>query len=198
MEIILIRHGQTKGNVEKRFAGFTDSPLTDKGRSDSLKRVQKTIEALEKKEKKITHIYSSPLSRAKFMAENFSKELNLSINFSEDIKEMNFGILENMSFNEVLAKYPKEVDEIYKNDEFQIPEGESFLEFKDRIDNFLNNLIEKHDEESNIVVICHGGVIQTALTLILGIEHKKRWNFKVQNTGFVSFEVIDGFKYINV
>ncbi len=83
-----IRHGQTDWNVEGRFQGSQDIPLNDEGIGQAH-RAKTLLENLP-----ITHIYSSPLIRARATADIANSVLNLDITEISGLQECGFGVLE--------------------------------------------------------------------------------------------------------
>lgn len=83
-----IRHGQTDWNVEGRFQGNMDIPLNETGIAQA--HAAKSILA----NLPITHIYSSPLQRARVTADIANEALGLGITDISDLMEVNFGVME--------------------------------------------------------------------------------------------------------
>ncbi|MBQ8250012.1 MAG: histidine phosphatase family protein [Clostridia bacterium] len=97
--MIFVRHGQSLGNLERRFYGQTDGPLTDLGREQA----GKTAEYL-----KDTHIdaaYSSDLSRAYETGKIIAAPHNIEVTPCAGLREIFAGDWENLLFTELLEKY---------------------------------------------------------------------------------------------
>ena len=101
----IFRHGQTDWNAQKRMQGLRDMPLNQKGKDQAYN----LIPFLEKE--KVNIIYSSPLKRAKETAEIASNK-KIPIQYSDKLKERDFGILEGKTQPEVRHEYkiPAEMD----------------------------------------------------------------------------------------
>ena len=80
MNIYLVRHGQSEGNLKKFHQG-ADVPLSKNG------KVQAKILAQRFKKIPVDSIYSSPYIRAKQTAEFISKELKLPIEYWDILRE---------------------------------------------------------------------------------------------------------------
>ncbi|MCF6304114.1 MAG: histidine phosphatase family protein [Rhodobacteraceae bacterium] len=83
-----IRHGQTDWNLEKRYQGSKDIPLNEAG----IAQAHSAVDSL--KNCGITHIFSSPLVRARATADILNKDLNLPLTEIVGLQECNFGVLE--------------------------------------------------------------------------------------------------------
>ena len=104
MRIILIRHGQSTGNTERRFQGQSKDPrfhLTELGKQQARKLKQRFIN----ENIAPTHIYSSPLKRVKETAEIIADGTNIAIQYSDDLQEYlrKNGLVKVLKFPGVIA-----------------------------------------------------------------------------------------------
>lgn len=163
--IILIRHGETEFNFNKRYCGFLNVPLSQRGK----KQAQCLYKRLKKI--KIHKIYSSDRIRAIQTAEIVFKKTRIEKN--PGLREIHFGCFEGLTYEEIMQKYPV----VYKKwlkDPFsvKIPKGEHLRDFKKRITGTLNKIISGNPNKT-IALVCHGGVISILITSIL--KTKKFW-----------------------
>ena len=103
-KLILIRHGQTDMNKDGIYYGRMDVPINDTGR----KQAEKTREILKEFNLDYDKIYSSTMKRAKATAQIVNYK-NLEIEESSLIREMDFGIFEGLTYDEIVKKYPEEM-----------------------------------------------------------------------------------------
>lgn len=165
MELIFIRHGESEGNVKGHVYGHTDYPLTEKGRQ----QIPHIVEAL--KHDPITKIYTSPLLRAKAIAEGISQAYNLELVKDDRLKEINFGAYEDLSREEVMEELGERYYELIGFfDHFQIRDGEDQDDFLARVQNFLDDLLQ--GQEGCYVITAHFGVIKAALNYLMGYTKK--------------------------
>ena len=123
--LILIRHGETDYNAEKKYYGFSDPPLNDIG-TWQAERLHERL-----KTEKIDQVYSSDLKRARHTAGIVFK--NNEIKIYSDLREMNFGIFEGLQHYEIMEKYSQIYTNWIKNPlNIKIPKGEAFKSFKKR------------------------------------------------------------------
>src|SRR5205085_8758275 len=92
--VLLIRHGQSRGNAEGRFGGHTPTPLSELGRAQAAA----TAGALAAEN--VTAIYSSDLLRAVQTAEPLARETGLSIEQTDAFRERSVGLMEGLTFEE--------------------------------------------------------------------------------------------------
>ena len=124
VKIIIIRHGQSLGNMNRIFLGHTDLDLSDLGYRQALA----TAEYL--KDENLDEIHSSDLIRAFNTALPHGKMRNLPIISNKNLREAYVGEWENMNVDDILAKWGREVFvDQWKNNFgcFTFPGGESII-----------------------------------------------------------------------
>jgi len=171
--LILIRHGETDYNVEKKYYGFSNPPLNDIG----TWQAERLYERL--KIDKINTVYSSDLKRAYHTAKIAFK--NQKITVAQDLRELNFGIFEGLTHQQIMKKHSK----IYKNwirkpFAVEIPKGETLINFKKRVLKILKFIISKNTGQTT-AVITHGGPIKIVLNDILKKSFKEFWLMKQES-----------------
>ena len=146
MELLLVRHGQTDWNVQKKVMGRCDKPLNE----DGLKQAEKTRNTLLNTD--IDLIICSPLRRAIQTAEIINKNRNIPIIYDEEIIERDFGEFEGMKTQDFdFHGYW----DYYKNERYK--SAENIQEFFKRIYDFLDNVSKKYSDK-NVLIVTHGGV----------------------------------------
>jgi 2,3-bisphosphoglycerate-dependent phosphoglycerate mutase len=106
-KLVLIRHGQSIYNAEKRFCGWTDVDLTEKGIAEAHKAGQ----SLKAHGFKFDIAYTSVLKRAIETLEIVLKEMgeaDLHVNYSWRLNERHYGALQGLKHEEMAAKYGDE------------------------------------------------------------------------------------------
>ena len=127
--VLLIRHGQSQGNAERRFGGHTATPLSLRGR----KQASATAEAL--KNDSITAIYSSDLARAVETARPLATLTRLTINTTEAFRERSVGVMEGLTFEDAAQQHPEQYAALLRRDfEHVLTGGESYRQLLDRGD----------------------------------------------------------------
>jgi broad specificity phosphatase PhoE len=154
MKILLIRHGETTGDLEDRYGGSYDDPLTENGE----RQLQNTAQQLAGKQ--INKIYSSTLIRAKQSTEIINAELKTEVEFLDGLRERDYGVLGGLTKTEAEEKYPEAV-ELHKDAANTDPEGEGQSDFTKRVLTTFQHIID--GEEDIVVVVSHGGPIKVIL-----------------------------------
>lgn len=182
-KLLMVRHGQTDMNLNKIYFGWLDPELNQIGIKQA-KNVKKIL-----KEFSYDHIYSSDLKRAKKTAQIINY-LQKDIVYDKRIRELNFGVFEGMTYEEILLKYPSQYElssKEWKTYDFEI--GESPMKLQRRAINFIESLDLKKDN----LVITHWGVINCILSWYFSKELDSYWKYSVENGGICVIEFIDGF-----
>ncbi|MEJ6950413.1 alpha-ribazole phosphatase [Natronospora cellulosivora (SeqCode)] len=190
MRLLLLRHVETKANSDKKYIGHSTSEYTAKGQKD----IAMILEFLAKED--FDKIYSSPLPRTVKLAELISKKYDRQLIVDETLKEMNFGIFEGKTYQELEKEYQNQWQKWTKDYlHYRIPEGESCMDVYQRVSLFIDNL--KSNKEEKLLIITHGGIIQTFITYLLDLEINDRWHFKISPAGMVDIEYKNDFGVIN-
>lgn len=173
MKLLLARHGQTDWNLEQRFQGQSDIPLNETGR----KQAQALAERLSAES--FNAVYSSDLQRAAETADIITQMSGYKPDLHPDarLREVNFGDWEGLTYAEIQTKYPDELaaweKDLYKT---APPNGETLEELAIRVQSMLDDLRKKHDRQ-NILIVAHGGVLQTLICLALKLPPAMYWQF---------------------
>lgn len=191
-----MRHPETEALVKKIIYGQTNSPYTEKGqRSISWVRNQLINEDIAK-------IYSSPLDRTKTLAEEIAKShAGLSPIIDERITEMSVGILEQLTLTEAQELHPTHVKPFLENfGNHKIPGSELFSEVKQRVSDFLEELVLKEESwrkeghpERPIIVVSHSMAIRAALAYLFDVELSALWHIKINPAAIIKVKYRDGF-----
>jgi probable phosphoglycerate mutase len=163
--IIAIRHGETSWNAESRIQGQRDVGLNDTGRWQA-RRVGAALAGEE-----IKAVYSSDLGRAHETAESIAAVTGIPVVRSEGLRERSFGMFEGKTFDEIHQHWPEQALHWRRRiPDWQPPEGgESLIELRQRVHTTMVGLAARHPGEQ-IVVVAHGGVLDTLYRIATGQE----------------------------
>ena len=149
--LLLVRHGLTDHNVDRRVAGYTDIDLNEEGFRQAEKLNKHLID------EKIDAVYSSDLQRAMDTARGAVSGRDIEIETCFELREMNFGEAEEMTFAELNEKYPDLARSVMNVDTgLSFPGGESFADFVKRIRIFLKTL-DKFNEDQTVLIVVSAG-----------------------------------------
>lgn len=175
-KMLLVRHGETIWNHAYRYQGHTDIELSETGRK------QAKLLAAELKNEKVKAVYSSDLKRAYETATILASPHNLPVQVTKELREINFGEWEGMTYPEIMEKYKDLAAEWYQSPgQVRLPGGENFEEVKERSYNTVLDLLQQNDP-GTIIVVAHGGTIRTIICGILDIELNHAFKISQDNT----------------
>ena len=177
MRLCLVRHGETAWNAEQRMQGHKDLPLSPEGleQAEQAGRLFIGLTAAA--------LYSSDLQRAWQTALPIAAALDLPITRLPALRERNYGRCEGMIRNEVAARYPDDATALRERmPDYVLPGGESLNQHRQRIEDCIAALAEKH-AGATIVVVTHGGVLDRIDSRATGTPIEKPRDFPIPNTG---------------
>lgn len=161
---ILVRHGESMANKTKSYAGHIDIPLSEEGFLQA-EAVSRYIE----ENFKVDAVYSSDLSRAYNTIKPFADKCNLAIEKRKELREVNVGLLQGMSFDDVEKEYPDLFIKIKeKPDLFRYPEGESYRDVAKRGLEIFKEMAKKNPGKT-VLVASHNGFLRTSLCTLTGL-----------------------------
>ena len=159
----LLRHGQTEHTPERRFSGRNDLPLSRTGRAEA------EAAAARAGELGIEVIVASPLRRTRETAEIIAAALGLSVEFDDDLMELDFGDLEGLSLDEARAKHPLAVRRFGSDVTVAAPGGESVMDVSTRVARARRRLLANHEGRS-VLVVSHVTPIKLLLAAALDVD----------------------------
>jgi probable phosphoglycerate mutase len=184
--LIVIRHGETVWNLEKRIQGHLDSDLTDRGyaQARSLARAFSTI--------RIDALYCSDLGRAVKTVAAIESATGLSATHLACLRESNLGVLQGKTREEIEEDFPDEYDLFrLREPDFVLPEGESLVQRHQRAIFCLSKLVMEHDGKV-VCAVTHGGILDSLLRHTLDISLKESRRFSISNCAINTFWITDG------
>jgi 2,3-bisphosphoglycerate-dependent phosphoglycerate mutase len=166
-KLILLRHGESQWNLENRFTGWIDVPLSDKGRREAEDAGQKL------RDYPIDLAYTSVLRRATDtldIALKTAKKNGVPIIRDEALNERHYGDLQGLNKEETAQKFGKEQVHIWRRSyDVAPPGGESLKDTAARTLPYFNRLIrEELKKGKNILIAAHGNSLRS---IVMEIEN---------------------------
>jgi broad specificity phosphatase PhoE len=161
--LVLVRHGETDWNRERRFQGHADTPLNDAGR-----RQAGELAALLRSDR-LSAVYTSPLQRAKETATIVAADLGLDAHELEELREIDVGDWQGLTIDEVRTRHPEQLDVAWRSG---WPNGETHDELAERVLPALLDLDRRHAGE-RVLGVTHAGPIRVALAAAAGLSHEE-------------------------
>ena len=194
--LILVRHGQSKFNLERRFTGFYDVELTSQGKAEA----KYAGELIKKLNIELEGYFTSNLKRASDSLDIILKILNkknIVINKAWELNERHYGGLTGLNKNDTIKKYGREQVKIwrrsfdisppqmeakhpYKNKIKSNILGESLKDTFNRVMPYFNKKIKPLIlSNKNVLIVFHGNSCRALLKEILNLSEKKIIEFEV-------------------
>ena len=172
-KLILLRHGQSQWNLENRFTGWKDVPLTDQGKKEAKKAGQ----LLKKNNVEIDVVFSSVLQRANKTAEITLKQTglehlwtgeNLNMIKNKSLNERDYGDLVGLNKKETAEKFGKEQVHIWRRSfNTPPPNGESLKNVVERVGPYYEENIQPLiNEKKNVIIVAHGNSLRATMIQI--------------------------------
>lgn len=176
-QLILIRHGETVWNQQRRMQGHSDSPLSETG----VRQAQ--LLACRLKQIAFSTLYSSDSGRAHHTARSVAEVTGHPIVLEPRLRERHFGVFEGLTGSEIEASYPADYARFKSRDQAHvIPGGESAAQFRARVSACLHEIAGRHAREL-VVVITHGLVLDVFYRAALGIPPELPRMHELVNAG---------------
>lgn len=164
VEIVLIRHGKTEGNKEKRYIGRTDQPLSEEG----IAGIKENLGRYPSVEK----VYASPMKRTRQTAELIYP--GQAPELVDGLREMDMGVFEGKNHAE-LKNRPSYILWVATRGKISVPGGESMKDFGKRtMDAFTQVLGDMQAEGiKRSAVVAHGGTIMSIVSQLADDDYYK-------------------------
>jgi len=201
--LILIRHGQSIWNLEKRFTGWVDVDLTDRGRAEA----EKAGLLIKKKNIEIQYYYSSLQLRANNTLKIIQKVLNDKKNFSRawQLNERHYGALTGLNKIEMSKKigedkvyefrrswdikpdpldkknpyHPINIETYSSMAKKDLPDTESLKDTYERVTKYFNEEIKKKLENNNVLISAHGNSIRALCKNLFNLDNNQISNLEI-------------------
>ena len=160
--LLLARHGESDWNHTKRWQGFADRPLTERGRGQA----QELADRLAGTE--LDAVYSSDLQRARETAEVVARSKGLDVGTTPDLREVDVGSWSGLTRAEAEARFPEAYARWLQGAEGW-DDGESYEQLSQRVMRAIRTIATAHDD-ARVLVVAHGGTIRAIHAAALGVD----------------------------
>jgi broad specificity phosphatase PhoE len=184
-QLLLVRHGQTRANAQRVWQGWTESSLSALG----VQQAEATARHLAATGESFDQLYSSPLERARHTAQILGGALALLPVTHKGLKEMGFGKIEGLTFEEFEASYPNVHRRWLQRGDlsFTWPDGESRAGFHRRVWRAAEEILTRH-EGQRILMVAHGGTLRVILARLFPKELGQWWTYGLGNCSLTQIE----------
>jgi broad specificity phosphatase PhoE len=169
VRILLARHGETVYNVEGRWQGQSDSPLTERGWAQARELARALAE------EQVSAVYSSDLGRAADTASAVATHHGLEVIADQRLREIHVGRWTGLDRQQIEAEWPGVLHGWATSPSTtQLPSGESIHAAQSRVLGFFADRMPEHVGQT-VVVISHGAVTQAILVNAMGRTVDDLW-----------------------
>jgi len=160
--VYLARHGESDWNVERRWQGHADRPLTDRGREQARELAARLADV------HLDAVYSSDLRRAWETADAVAEHHGLEVGQLPELREVDVGSWCGLTRDECAERFPDAFSR-WRNGGSGWDDGESYEEMGERIVAVVQRLAADHPDGA-ILVVSHGGPIRAVHAAALGVD----------------------------
>jgi alpha-ribazole phosphatase len=177
-----VRHGETEWNSLGQFQGHQDVALSEKGR----RQAECARERFAGED--IAAFYASDLRRAMETAAVIAAPHGKPVQSVPDLREIDFGFWEGLTFDQIAALYPTELAAwFWGPGTLGVPGGESFAQVQERAWAALTGIVARHPGQK-VLVVSHGGTIRALLCAALNLPSDSVWRLALDNAAISAID----------
>ena len=191
MHLYLIRHGQSYVNLEDWDGGWIDAGLTDLGQRQAAALASWLPTYLQA----IDVLYTSTMKRALETAAHLESVYGLAAIPDHRIREIGNNRIDHSPWPEEEWPEDEAWHDFWSSERPFDPvaahlQAESMMHFKTRVGGFLGDILNRHHEQT-VVVVCHGGVLDMVFDYVFNVGPWRRCETWTTNTGIVHLEYVE-------
>jgi broad specificity phosphatase PhoE len=160
--LLLARHGQSDWNAARRWQGFADRPLTDRGRAQADELATRVADI------PLDAIYSSDLQRARDTAAAVARGRGLEPRELPALREVDVGSWEGLTRDEAETRFPDGFRR-WQNGGIGWEDGETYGEMSERVLAAVRTIADRH-RGARVLIVAHGGPIRAIHAAALGLD----------------------------
>ena len=217
IKLVLVRHGQSIWNLENRFTGWTDVPLSDQG----VKEAQEAGMVLKEKGFTFDLAFTSVLKRAEDTLDYILKEMDLSdieIRHSWRLNERHYGALQGLNKDDTKKKYGEEQVKLWRRSadvrppaltkederypghdpkykdltEEELPTTENLIDTIKRVITYWNTDIKQELEQGKqVIIVAHGNSLRGLMKYLDNMSDEEVMNLEIETGNPIFYELND-------
>ncbi|HET8588105.1 MAG TPA: histidine phosphatase family protein [Nakamurella sp.] len=164
----LVRHAESRWNVERRYQGQTDSGLTD----DGIRQAAALAEALARLVPAPDLVVCSDLPRAMDTCRPYATVVGAPMTTDQALREISVGDWSGRTFDEIASEHPDTVAAVQGGADLPRGGGETFAQARSRVAGALTRTVRRlsdGDGDRTVVAVSHGGPIRVAAAAAIGV-----------------------------
>jgi broad specificity phosphatase PhoE len=183
-KLVLIRHGETEWNSDKRIQGSVDVPLSPRG----IRQAEALAETLLGDGMSFGRAYASDLDRSRTTAQILAERLDVPVLVTSPLlRELHCGAWEGRFIEDLRTNESEAYEAWIHHPDFVIPAGESIMDLHHRVELFLDEQKAALDETENVLVVAHGLLNRMVLSVLLKLDPQQSRFFQQDNTAINVF-----------
>ena len=217
IKLVLVRHGQSIWNLENRFTGWTDVPLSEQG----VKEAKEAGMILKKQGFTFDLAFTSVLKRAEDTLDYILKEMNLSnieIRHSWRLNERHYGALQGLNKDDTKKKYGEEQVKLWRRSadvrppaltkederypghdpkykdltEEELPTTENLIDTIHRVITYWNTDIKQELEQGKqVIIVAHGNSLRGLMKYLDNMSDEEVMNLEIETGNPICYELND-------
>lgn len=217
IKLVLVRHGQSIWNLENRFTGWTDVPLSEQG----VKEAKEAGMVLKEKGFTFDLAFTSVLKRAEDTLDYILKEMDLSdieIRHSWRLNERHYGALQGLNKDDTKKKYGEEQVKLWRRSadvrppaltkederypghdpkykdltEEELPTTENLIDTIHRVITYWNTDIKPELEQGKqVIIVAHGNSLRGLMKYLDNMSDEEVMNLEIETGNPICYELND-------
>ena len=186
LKLLLIRHAQSLGNLQRQMEGQSSTELSAEGHRQAQRLSHSLVQSALP-----THIYSSPLLRASQTTDYLTSELQrlghlFHIHQTDDLQEIHQGVFQGLTWRQAQLQYPEICAQLLSSLAWQpVPQAESLMAARDRAKAWVEHILSQHHTDDIIWAVSHEGFLQQLISVVMGCD--RTWKIPVAHTAIYEF-----------
>ncbi|MFO7834002.1 MAG: histidine phosphatase family protein [Halohasta sp.] len=187
--LVLVRHGETEWNRERRVQGWAPVPLTDRGHEQAAALAERLAERYA-----VDRLIASDLRRTLETARPVARAVDCELTTDRRWRERDFGVLQGLDYGELFLGHPEyTLSEVGSTAAEARPEGgESLLDQRERVLAAVDDLRASLGPDETAVVVTHGGPLYLVLGWVRGLDIRSTVLDQEQGNCAINELVADG------
>ncbi len=193
MKLLLIRHGESLGNVTGQWQGWLDAPLTGQGREQAQRLAERLQQWSVERSEPLAAVYSSTLARAYQTASILARRCGLPLVLDKRLRERDLGELQGLTWPEIETRYPELAQTIRQRRTVSaLPGGETAYHLAERVCQAVEGIIAQANgraQAENIAIVTHGGSLNAYFNRLVGRGDDMPFLFRFGNASLSIVEI---------
>lgn len=221
IQLVIVRHGQSQWNLENRFTGWTDVPLTAKGKLEAIEAGK----ILKQKGFTFDVAFTSILKRANDTLDYILKELNIEIpiHYSYKLNERHYGALQGLNKDETRQKYGEEQVQLWRRSTKELPPSltiddprypgndpkyqnlpKEVLPLTENLEDTIkrviaywnDNIVKEIKNGKNVIIVAHGNSLRALMKCLDNLSEEETMKLEIETGNPICYELDDHLKPI--